>query len=556
MDTILAVIALITGGFMTYGLIKNRTNSLPYIAVFILSLLTIIYSRDLILSDENSNHLLAYLLISVLGINFAIGEFTKNSTKKLFILAPTVLSGIFFMYPQVAEHSFLGQKIDDIIIVFAIALLSSVAPLIIFIFDKIVTIGITKITTIKWEAEDKHLFHNALTLAYVGVIAVIGSFLLGKISFLIAATFLISSAFVTRNKYGIKNSTLLSSGAALLLISSAYIVLEKSGFETLDLKNGEVIEGLFMAGFLAVIYSLFIKLGQHTKGTWTFLPVLKSVLAPIIILFLMGFAYTQLERLGGVLTLTSYLIALGLITMIYSTLKSNANLIGLHLISLGSVLLFSPYLQPVQQSSGIDLGALGIELTEGKENKTSDNNNNLSYHEKLDEPAGKELNNSVGTWTIDPTSSKVFFELGPVDGRTKGEFTNIEGEFKIGEELKNTSIAVTLPVEHISTYNSMRDESLMDIEYFHQEKFPEISYQADQFTKEEDAYILEGTFNMLGYSNPLSLTLKLVGVGEKDGKEIMVLWGKASVNRTEYGMPSSAKVGDVVDFHFEVQLTK
>ena len=102
----------------------------------------------------------------------------------------------------------------------------------------------------------------------------------------------------------------------------------------------------------------------------------------------------------------------------------------------------------------------------------------------------------------------------------------------------------------------MRDESLMEEEYFHQEKFPEITYKADQFTEEGDGYRVDGTFNMLGYSNPLTVTLKLVGTGEKDGKEVMVLWGKASVNRTEYGMPSSAKVGDVVDFHFEVQLNK
>ncbi|RFC53746.1 YceI family protein [Brumimicrobium aurantiacum] len=554
METISATIALITGSFTVIGLIKNKSTAILMVSAFILGLLSLILSRDFMLDGSNANHLLAYLLISVLTISFAVGIFAKQSSKKLFALIPIALSGVFYIYPQIAEHSFLNQKIDDVLVLSGIAFVSALAPVIIFTCDKVVTLGITKITTLEWNDENKHSFHNALTLVFIGIIAVIGNFLVGKISLLVAATFMLSSAFVTRNKFNLKSSTLLTSGSTLFLISSAYILLEKYGFQSLDLKNGEVLEGLFMAGFLAVIYSLFINLGQKSKGNWQFLPVLKSILAPIIILFLIGFAYTQLERLGGMLTLTSYMIGLGLITMIFSALKNNDNLVGLHLISLGAILLFSPYLKPVQQSSGIDLNALGIEAS-GEENNQSEQQN-LSYHEKLDEPNGKVFPKEKSTWKIDEKSSKVFFELGPEDGRTKGEFTNIKGELAINETHENANIKVTIPVKHISTYNSMRDESLMDKEYFHEEKFPEITFESDQFTKKDDAYLLEGTFNMLGYSNPLEVTLKLVGIGTNNGKEVMVLWGKSSVDKTQYGMPSSAKVGDIVDFHFEVQLNK
>ena len=61
---------------------------------------------------------------------------------------------------------------------------------------------------------------------------------------------------------------------------------------------------------------------------------------------------------------------------------------------------------------------------------------------------------------------------------------------------------------------------------------------------------------MMDVTNEIELTLKLVGIGEKEGKRIMVLWGKSQLDRTNFGMAPSSKEGNVVDFHFEVQLTE
>ena len=67
---------------------------------------------------------------------------------------------------------------------------------------------------------------------------------------------------------------------------------------------------------------------------------------------------------------------------------------------------------------------------------------------------------------------------------------------------------------------------------------------------------MTGDFTMMDETNEIELTLKLVGVGEKDGKRVMVLWGQSQLNRTDFGMSSSSKIGDIVDFQFEVQLTE
>src|SRR5690554_7993811 len=102
-----------------------------------------------------------------------------------------------------------------------------------------------------------------------------------------------------------------------------------------------------MAGFIAVIYELFIRLAQHRKGKWRVLLLFKALFVPVMIIFLLGFAYTQLERLGDVLPLSALLITLGVLSLLYSTFEIASYIIGLKLISLGVVLFIASLFLPV-----------------------------------------------------------------------------------------------------------------------------------------------------------------------------------------------------------------
>lgn len=553
MLNITALFLIISGIFAAIAKVRKNTKPSEFIAVYILGISTLILTKDHLIDTSGQNQTLTFLLIAVLSVNFALGEFLKKKPELIYLAIPILSSGVILFYPQLAEHSYMGHQIDDIYVFTLIAAVSASTPILMHLINKIIQVLVTKFSPIKWNRTDAHLLESALAFAFIGGMAALGGFLLGKIGILVAATFFLSTSFISRNRTSISPSILLSTGGALFLVSAAYMIMNQAGFATLDLTNGEVLEGIFMAGFIAVLYELFMRLGQHRTGKWKTLLTFKAVFVPLLIIFLLGFAYTQLERLGGVLTLSAMLISLGLLSVLYTTFKTASNIIGLKLFSLGFVLLIAPYFSPVKQSSGIDLGALGIvQAKDDKSNQTQ----GQSYHDKLEEPNGQDLSIASGTWKIDEEVSKVFFELGPASGRVNGEFRKVKGEFVVNENPSNSTIKVILPVKDITTFNSMRDESLMDKEFFEEEKYPEITFDSKSFTKNGDAYKVEGDFTLLGVSKTIDLTLKMVGIGEKDGKEIMVLWGKASINRTDYGMPSSAKIGDVVDFHFEVQLKK
>lgn len=553
MTIITALFLMISGVFAAIAKVRQNSKPSQLIAVFILGLSTLILSKDFLEDPNGSNQILTFLLITVLGVSFAIGEFTKRNSKNIFLFVPVLLSGIFLFYPELAKHRYMNHPIDDLTVLILIASVSAITPLLIQLLSKFMSKMVNKITPITWSKSDAHLFESGLTLLYIAGIAALGSFLLGKVGILVAGTFFLSSTLIARGKTASTPSLLISSSSGLLLISGVFVLLEQAGYASLDLTNGEVLEGVFMAGFIMIVYELLIRLAQRSEGKWRFLFTFKAFFVPALMLFLLGFAYTQLERLGGVLTLSAVIASMAVVSVIYNAFNKSSNLIGLKLFSLGFILIIAPFFAPVKQSSGIDLGALGIE---NNANAIKEKGKGQSYHDKLDEPNGQELSSAMGTWEIDSESSKVFFELGPPNGRTSGEFTNIEGEFDVKENIEQSSIEVTLPVKHISTYNSMRDETLMEEDYFHAEKYPKLTFKAKEFNENGDAYKVKGEFSMLGHTNPLELTLKLVGVGEKDHKKIMVLWGKASLDKTDYGMPSSAKIGDVVDFHFEVQLTQ
>jgi hypothetical protein len=61
---------------------------------------------------------------------------------------------------------------------------------------------------------------------------------------------------------------------------------------------------------------------------------------------------------------------------------------------------------------------------------------------------------------------------------------------------------------------------------------------------------------MLGETKPLKVKLKYVGSSVKDGVNVPQFIGKASINRTTFGMKADSKEGNIVDFDFKIELQK
>lgn len=170
--------------------------------------------------------------------------------------------------------------------------------------------------------------------------------------------------------------------------------------------------------------------------------------------------------------------------------------------------------------------------------------------------AGISFSDHTGEYTFTEKNSKISFELGKEGAKTKGLFTAFSGKLSIPAEEVKASISVELPVKNLSTFNDYRDESLRSAVYFDEAKFPKISFNSTSIKPDGDAYVLTGDFTMKGITKSMDIRLKVLKSGEEKGKKYILFIGKSSLDRSNFGMDSDPKIGDIVDFTFEIEAIK
>lgn len=538
MVTIISVFLLLSGILATVVFAKNNT-AVKSISFFILGTAVLLLGKGYFSSDTENEYLIVHTLLAILAFSFFIGELTKKKTTLLWNFIPPALVLVFFLLPDLTAISYFDFQLESEVEIVTIAILAAVTPLLTHLAKLGISNLVLRFGSIKWADQEESYLEGLVSYAFIGGISALSTFLLGPIGLLVAGTFYLSASFIARNKLGLKNDIFLSAAGAIFLLASIPIILEMADFNQLNFMRGEVLEGAFVGGFAILIYDLFLRLARFNTGGWKFWFTFKALLFPLLAILVLGMAYHAFERLGGVLSLAAFLSTMAIMSIIF-TLFKDSTFIGLKLFSLGAVLVLLPFIQPIQQTSSIDLDSLGIS-TEGEDEA---------------KPKTKKLDEITGKWVIDEENSKVFFELGPDDGRTKGEFKTLNGDFTVKEDVQNSKMNIVLPVKKLTTFISTRDTELMDEEYFHEKKYPEIIFKAQQFEFKDEFYEVTGDFTMKGVTKTMVIELRMIGIGEQDGKKIIVLTGESQLDRTEFGMSSSSKIGNVVDFQYEVQLEK
>ncbi len=183
---------------------------------------------------------------------------------------------------------------------------------------------------------------------------------------------------------------------------------------------------------------------------------------------------------------------------------------------------------------------------------SSESNQAEKKSDVLEIPAVQLDNSWEGTWKSVSESSKLEFELGPEGGKTQGAIKEARVTMKLDKDGNPTELVVKMKTSNVTTFNDLRDESVLGEGYLNAEKYPKISYSSSKIEKQNDRFLIEGTLDFLGQSHSVSLEAKLAAKGEKNGKKYVVLVGKSLVDRTKHGMESDAKIGDLVEVNFEV----
>jgi len=339
---------------------------------------------------------------------------------------------------------------------------------------------------------------------------------------------------------------------ALLLFLLAFVTFF---IKSNEIEVESIIHGSFILGLFVGISSSYLVNSLHENMRKLSLGFL--LLLPVGLIFGVIFSETIKEHTGGYTAFVGILF--GLSALIYRFKKENFLLF----LFLSSFTLFVGFLAKpslLQTLHKVDQKELNSKFETEEEielpasTKVSDTIASKTATNTKD--TLKVVNPLLGTWKINSGASKLTFELGPPDARTQGEFGEINGSFDLTDNLKTNKVKVELPLSKLKTINEYRDESLFKAEFLDIEKQAVLTFESSSWKQKGKKYLVSGNFKMKGVSQVLAIELKIVGQGKDKKGEYLLMSGSSNLDRTKFDMSSDPKIGDLVDFKFQIELRK
>jgi len=490
--------------------IKNNSKALSLLT------LLLIFSVGYFLLPQITPEFPKYALMGMIGIfltmNFIVGSFLENKWVRIFL----PLLSVFILF-------FIGNKelqFNDYPLDFTKMKILAL-PILGYLVLALIDLKLFFIEKYFPEVKKAHT-ERTVAIILIGIFSVVATFLASWYGF-----FLMALGAFAYNCYSKNNRNYVV--VALLLLSTISSFMVANNVESIDLSIGKIIAGLGIGVGAASLGVFGLSMNNKVLG------ILISLLGGVLMLAIL-MANNIHPAYGGIEAFLAAMIGFAFAILLYHNAYIGTALMPIMLI-VGMYFANDPFANVV------------LSQMENGELTTPKNDTPIS---KMPAGEGQDWSTVKGSYIIDSEASVISFQLGPKGGVTKGEIKQLKGKVVVAENLETSSFSLELPVKGLTTFNSMRDESLMEDIYFNEPKFPIMSFTSTSMVAKENGYVLKGEFKMLGKTNPQEVEIKFLG--EKDGKLLFV--GASSVDRTKFGMPSSPQEGNIVDFTFQLLLIK
>jgi len=157
-------------------------------------------------------------------------------------------------------------------------------------------------------------------------------------------------------------------------------------------------------------------------------------------------------------------------------------------------------------------------------------------------------NEEIRTLTVEPNHSTIQFIVPISNGITRvtGKFNeyNIDIDYN-DTDFTKSKISVSIKVASIDTGIDARDDHLRTEDFFHVEKFPEITFASKKIVKKGESFLVNGLFTMHGVSKEIEFPLIITG---KDGKNTIGFSTRLTLNRVDYGVGAGFKHSSMENF--------
>lgn len=152
----------------------------------------------------------------------------------------------------------------------------------------------------------------------------------------------------------------------------------------------------------------------------------------------------------------------------------------------------------------------------------------------------------TGTWTVDPSHSKVAFAVKHMGIATvRGEFTDYEGTLEVGDDLSQAKAYGTVKVASVSTNEAQRDEHLRSADFFDAEQHAELRFESTGVEAlDEESFRITGNLTLHGVTGEVVLHADVQGTDvDPWGNERVGLEVTGQLSRGQYGMKFNQALG-------------
>jgi K(+)-stimulated pyrophosphate-energized sodium pump len=172
-----------------------------------------------------------------------------------------------------------------------------------------------------------------------------------------------------------------------------------------------------------------------------------------------------------------------------------------------------------------------------------------------------DLKTLSGVYILDKAHSTVAFDIRHFMSTTKGSMNVDSGAVMLGENLRNSSMWLSINTSSINTSNHERDEHLKSNDYLDVATYPSILFKADSIVENNDSlfrYKAIGNLTIKDVTKPITVPFNFLGeTPRENGGNIYTFEGEVTINREEFnvGGPSVA-IGKEVLIRFSVETQK
>jgi polyisoprenoid-binding protein YceI len=379
----------------------------------------------------------------------------------------------------------------------------------------------------KWFAGNGVQFEIAVQLLYTGLMVFAATFSAGYFGVFLVGLGWLASGLV------FKDNRELNGGLVFLSLAWIFYLVKSTELAPDALLRGNLFLGMFAGA--SIIPWMQSYTSKNTRA-------LLSILLPILVLI--GLIYLGIfnQNFGGIPVIVGALIGSSIALLVNNSIVFS--FVGLPFVLIG---LSQPFVLLLTTEKLASKSMLSVEIADSTVPKESFFSTAKAIS-LTDAQAGK--------WKNKLANSKLTFELGPDGNKTEGAFTDYDVTLAVDEKGNPSSILVTLKLASLTTFNDLRDESVLGSDYVNLAKFKTATYQSTAIKAEGDHFLVDGTLTFMGVSETVPLNIKFLAAGKKTGNDYLVFIGESTVDRSAHGMRSDAKIGDIVKVSFEIAVEK